>query len=312
MEDKKNMKHISLPKKFTIEEEKKGHQAKIFIEPCYPGYGITLGNAIRRVLLSSLPGGAVTAVKIKGVSHEFSALEGVSEDMVEIILNLKQLKVKVYGDEPVVLNLKAKGEKQVTGADIKSSSDAEIVSQDLIIANITKADTELDMEITVAKGVGYSPTEERQDNKEKGEIGVILVDSIFTPVLNVGLDVEATRVGQKVDYDKIILDIETDGTISPEEAVQKAAEILVNQFSWIMEGGREDIPEVDVEAPVELPEKLEEAEKEEGEEKSEEEIEKSEEDSEVEVPKEIEEEKPAEDGEAEEKPKKRGRPKKTE
>ncbi|MDO8669569.1 MAG: DNA-directed RNA polymerase subunit alpha [Candidatus Buchananbacteria bacterium] len=248
------MKHISLPKKFIVEEEEKGKKAKVVIEPCFPGYGVTLGNALRRVLLSSLPGGAVTAVKIDGVNHEFSTIDNVAEDVVEIILNLKQLRVKVYSDEPVALKLNAKGEGKATGADVGKSSDAEIINKDQVIATLTSKESKLNMEITVAKGIGYVPSEEQMNSREKGEIGVILVDSIFTPVLNVGLDVVATRVGQKVDYDKIVLDIETDGTISAEEAVQKAAEVLANQFSWIMEGGRVEMEEVNVEAPVQLSE----------------------------------------------------------
>ncbi|MFA5029491.1 MAG: DNA-directed RNA polymerase subunit alpha [Patescibacteria group bacterium] len=251
------MKYISLPKKFIVEEEARGTKAKIIIEPCYPGYGLTLGNALRRVMLSSLPGGAVTAVKIKGVGHEFSAIKNVSEDVVDIILNLKQLRIKVYADEPVTLQLKARGEKKVTGADIEPSSDAEVINKDCFIASLNDKDGELEMELTVAKGVGYVPTEEQVKSKGKGEIGLILVDSIFTPVLNVRLNIEATRVGQRVDYDKIVLEIETDGTISPEEALQKAAEILANQFSWLMEGGRQELVEVDLEAPVALPENKE-------------------------------------------------------
>jgi DNA-directed RNA polymerase subunit alpha len=248
------MKNISLPTKFVIEGEDKKSKANVIIEPCSPGYGMTLGNALRRVLLSSLPGGAITAVKINGVGHEFSVIDNVSEDIVEVMLNLKQVRVKVYSDEPVVLSLSAKGEGKVTGADVSSSSDAEIINKDQTIATLTSKDAKLDMEITVAKGIGYVPSEEQRDSKEKGEIGVILVDSIFTPVVNVGLDVEATRVGQKVDYDKIILDVETDGTITPEEAVQKAAEILASQFSWVMEGGRVEMPEINLEAPVDVPE----------------------------------------------------------
>jgi DNA-directed RNA polymerase subunit alpha len=251
------MKHISLPKKFIVEEEEKGKKGKVIIEPCFPGYGMTLGNALRRVLLSSLPGGAVTAAKIEGVQHEFSTIDNVSEDIVEVMLNLKQLRVKVHIDEPVVLKISKKGEGKVTAGDIETSSDAEIINKDQIIATLNSKDAKFDMEITVAKGIGYVPSEEQKDSKEKGEIGVVLVDSIFTPVVNVGLDVEATRVGQKVDYDKIVLDVETDGTITPEEAVQKAAEILASQFSWIMEGGRVEMEEVDIEAPVEVPEKEE-------------------------------------------------------
>jgi len=252
------MKTISLPKKFLVEEVEKDTKAKIVIEPCFPGYGLTLGNALRRVLLSSLAGGAVSAVRIKGVQHEFSAIENVSEDVVDIILNLKHLKVKVYTDEPVTLHLKARGEKKATGADIEKNADAEVMSKDLVIATLNDKDAELDMEIVVEKGIGYVPTEER--GKDKAEIGYILVDSVYTPVLSVGLELEETRVGKKTDYDKITLNIETDGTVSPEEAVKKAAEILTNQFSWIMEGGAKEIEEIDVEAEVILPEKPEEPE----------------------------------------------------
>ncbi|MFA6422545.1 MAG: DNA-directed RNA polymerase subunit alpha [Candidatus Buchananbacteria bacterium] len=247
------MKTISLPKKFIVEEIESGKKAKITIEPCFPGYGLTMGNSLRRVLLSSLPGGAATSVKIKGVQHEFSTLENVSDDILEVILNLKQLRVRVYTDEPVVLKLSAKGEKTITAGDIEPSADAEIINKDLIITYLNDKDATFEMEITVSKGIGYVPTEEK--DKGKGEIGVILIDSIFTPVQNVGLAVESTRVGQKTDYDKVILNIETDGTISPEDAVKKAAEILTNQFTWIMEGGQNEISEIDIEAPIILSEK---------------------------------------------------------
>ncbi len=246
------MKYIPLPKKFTVEEIVKGKKSKITIEPCFPGYGNTLGNTLRRVILSSLPGGAVTAVKIKGVKHEFSSLESVPDDVLEIVLNLKQLRFKVYSEEPVTLKLKAKGEKKVTGADIEESADASVVNKDFVITSLTADKAELDLELTVAKGIGYVPVEAQ--GKGKGEIGVILVDSIFTPVINVGFSVEATRVGQRTDYDRLILEVESDGTIAPEEAVKKAAEILTNQFSWIMEGGQRQLEEIDIEAPVALPE----------------------------------------------------------
>jgi len=296
------MKNISLPKKFIVEETVKGKKAKVIIEPCFPGYGTTLGNALRRVMLSSLIGGAVTAVKINGIQHEFSALENMTEDIIEIILNLKKIRIKVYSDEPVVLRLAAKGEKTVTAGDIEPSADAEIFNKDQVIATLNDAGSKLEMEITAQKGIGYVTTEERDTSKEKGEIGLILVDAIFTPVLSVGLDIEATRVGQKTDYDKIILTIETDGTISPEEAVKKAAEILVSQFSWLISGGSEEVAEVDLEAPVIVPEKPEQAIGEmiepplEPEEGISEEIEAS--------------DQPAKAEEA--KPKKRGRPRKTE
>lgn len=248
------LKHIPLPKKFVSEEIEAGKRAKVIIEPCFPGYGLTLGNALRRTILSSLPGGSITAVKIKGVKHEFSSLENVPEDMLEVILNLKTLRFKVYSEEPVILHLKATGKKKVTGADIENSIDAEVVNTDAVIATLTDDNASMEMELTVAKGIGYVPVEEQE--RDKGELGVIATDSIFTPVINVGLSIEATRVGKKTDYDKLILDIETDGTISPADAVKKAAEILTNQFTWIMEGGARDIEEVNIEEPVVLPEEV--------------------------------------------------------
>ena len=284
------MKTISLPKKFTVEETAKGKKAKVTIEPCFPGYGMTLGNALRRVMLSSLPGGAVTAVKMKGVKHEFSTMESVSNDVLDILLNLKKLRIKVYSDEPVTLKLKADGLKKVTAADIESSVDAEVVNKDLVIAEMTADTANLEMDLVVAKGIGYVPSEDR--SKEKGEIGMIYVDSIFTPVISVGFEVEATRVGQKTDYDKIVFDIETDGTISPEEAVKKAAEILTNQFSWIMEGGQRELEEVNIEEPVAEMEKAM--------------------PSTEEIEAETQEELADEEEGGEDKPKKRGRPKKIE
>lgn len=286
------LKHIPLPKKFIIEEIEADKHAKVIIEPCFPGYGLTLGNALRRTILSSLPGGAVTAVKIKGVKHEFSAMENVPEDVLEIILNLKTLRFKVFSDEPVTLTLKSVGKKKVTGADIITSLDAEIVNKETVIATLTDDKAEMEMELIVSKGIGYVPVEEQE--RGKGEIGVIAIDSIFTPVISVGLSVEATRVGQKTDYDKLILDVLTDGTITPEDAVKKAAEILTNQFTWIMEGGARDLEEIDIEEPVILPEI-------EAEEKAEEVLEETIEEEAKEI---MEDEVVA--------PKKRGRPKKNE
>jgi DNA-directed RNA polymerase subunit alpha len=290
------LKHIPLPKKFVAEEIEAGKHAKIVIEPCFPGYGLTLGNALRRTILSSLPGGAVTAVKIKGAKHEFSTLENVPEDILEIILNLKTLRFRVYSEEPVILKLKASGKKKITAADVENSLDAEVVNKDAVIATLTDADADFEMELTVAKGIGYLPVEEQE--RDKGEIGLITTDSIFTPVINVGLSVETTRVGQKTDYDKLILDVHTDGTIDPADAVKKAAEILTNQFTWIMEGGSRDIEEVDIEEPVILPEEI-------AEEKAEEVLENETDETIEEEAKEILEDEVSA-------PKKRGRPKKIE
>lgn len=201
------------------------------IEPLHHGYGTTVGNALRRVLLSSLEGAAVTAVKIKGVQHEFATLEGVKEDVLEIILNLKKLRLKVHTDEPVVLKLDASGKPgDVTAADIAANADVEVVNTDLLIATRTNEDA-LGMEITVQRGRGFSPTEERE--QVNGDIGLIQVDAMFSPVVNVSLNVENTRVGEITNYDKLIMTILTDGTISPQEAVGQATKTILNHFNWI-------------------------------------------------------------------------------
>lgn len=220
-----------LPKKIDFQEGENKNQAKAVIEPLYFGYGTTLGNALRRVLLSSLPGAAVTAVKIKGVDQEFQAIPNVKEDALQVVLNLKDLRVKVFADEPVKLILKAKGDKKVTAKDIEKNSDVEIVNPDLQIATVTDKKGELEMEITVEKGRGYTTVEDR--DKEEVEIGTMMVDSIFTPVKNVGYQVENTRVGDITDYDKLTLNIETDGSITPQEAVSQAAQILIDHFELL-------------------------------------------------------------------------------
>ncbi|MFH1866807.1 MAG: DNA-directed RNA polymerase subunit alpha [Patescibacteria group bacterium] len=225
------MESLPLPKVVQV-VNKGNHYDSIIIEPCWPGYGTTLANALRRVLLSSLPGAAVTMVKINNVSHEFSTLPGVKEDVVDIMLNLKLLRLKVFSDEPVKIQLKASGEKIVTAKDIKSTSDVEVINKDLLIATLTEKKAELDIELTVANGRGYSPVESRE--KEKIELGQIAIDSIFGPVIKVGFNVEDVRVGQVTNFDKITLEVETDGTISPLEAVKEASKILVDHFNFIV------------------------------------------------------------------------------
>ncbi|MFA6428023.1 MAG: DNA-directed RNA polymerase subunit alpha [Candidatus Buchananbacteria bacterium] len=226
------MENIPLAQKIS-EEVLEDYKSRIIFEPLYPGYGNTLGNALRRVLLSSLPGAAVIAVKIKGAQHEFSTIEHVAEDVVEIILNLKQLRLRVFSDEPVKIFLRAKGERAVTAKDIEVNSDVEVVNKNLHIATLTSPKGELEMELTVQQGRGYVPTESR--DKEKVELGAIIMDAIYTPIKNVGFKVEATRVGQRTDYDKLILEIETDGSIKPQEALKQATKILLEQLNWVDE-----------------------------------------------------------------------------
>jgi DNA-directed RNA polymerase subunit alpha len=250
------MENILLPSKIEFKEGKTKNEGIITIEPCYQGYGTTLGNALRRVLLSSLPGAAVTAVKIKGTPHEFSTIPSIKEDVIEIILNLKQLRLRVFNSEPVRLSLKAKGEKEVKAKDIETSSDVEIVNPDLHIATLTAKNADLDMEIFVSQGRGYVPTENRE--KENLEIGVISIDSIFTPIKNVGFKVEDTRVGQITNYDKLTLNVETDGTITPEAAFKQAVGMLLDYFHLIAGIDREKLPEVKKIEKKEMKEPIEE------------------------------------------------------
>jgi DNA-directed RNA polymerase subunit alpha len=225
------MEPIHLPSKIEIKPGKEPFTAEFILEPCHQGYGITIGNALRRVLLSSIPGGAVTAVKIKGVDHEFSTIPNIKEDVIQIILNLKQLRVKLHASEPVRLHLQAKGEKIVTARDIEPNPLVEIINPDLVIAELTSKDAELEMDIFVEEGRGYLTLEEKP--KRNLEIGVIAVDSIFTPIRNVGFRVEPVRVGQITNFDRLIMNIETDGSITPEDALKQAAKILIDHFRLI-------------------------------------------------------------------------------
>lgn len=226
------MQLISLPQKpkYTKTGENSG---KFEILGCYPGYGATIGNALRRVLLSSLSGTALTSVKIKGVSHEFSGITGILEDVVQIILNLKKIRFRMEGEETMKVSINAKGEGKVTAKNIKCPSGVEVVNKDQIIATITDKKVELEMEMEVNKGLGYIPVEQQQ--RDEKEIGVIAIDAIYTPIRRVNYLVEDMRVGKKTDFNKITLDIETDGSVTPEEAFKKSIDILVEQFSALGE-----------------------------------------------------------------------------
>jgi len=223
--------NILLPKPPKIIKKSK-NRAIFGIENCYPGYGMTLGNALRRVLLSSLPGTAVTSVKIKGVEHEFSTIPYVFEDVIQIILNLKQLRFKLRTSELVTLTLKSKGEKKVKASDIKLTSDVELVNKDAHIATLTDKKAALEMEINVESGLGYVPVEQRK--KQKLPIGTIAVDAIFSPIRRVNYEVENMRVGDRTDFNRLKIDIETDGSISPEDAFQEASQILIDHFSMFV------------------------------------------------------------------------------
>ena len=214
--------------------QKKKNQTVFEVEGLYPGYGVTIGNALRRVLMSSLQGASVTEVKIKGVPHEFSTISGVLEDTIMILLNIKNLRFKMFEGEPQKVILSVKGEKEVTGADFKCPSQIKLVNPDLHIATITDKKTELEIELTVERGIGYVPKD--QVKTKKAEIGAITIDAIYTPIRNVNFQVENMRVGDRTDFDKLSLEIETDGTITPEEAFFEACDILIKHFNIIFEG----------------------------------------------------------------------------
>jgi DNA-directed RNA polymerase subunit alpha len=233
---------ISLPNQPKI-NKKEGNKITFEIDSLYPGYGVTIGNSLRRVLLSSLQGAAVTQVKIKGVSHEFSTISGVMEDVIMIMLNLKQLRFKVFSDEPQTATLKVKGEKEVKGSDFELPAQVELINKDCHIATLTSKSAELEMEIQIEKGTGYSARETRKkaDSHTKTEIGSILLDAIFTPVKRVSYKVENMRVGDRTDYDRVFLEVETDGTVNPEDAFRQASEVLVNHFVLLAETFKEKI-----------------------------------------------------------------------
>ncbi len=253
---------IPLPTSIKNNKIKENHS--IFeIESLYPGYGVTIGNALRRVILSSLVGAAVTEVKIKDAPHEFSTMTGVKEDVLNILMNLKQLRFKVYGDDSQKITLKVKGEKEVTAKDFQLNPQVELANPNLHIATITEKTTELEIEVKIEKGVGY----EFNDNpKDKKGVGVIGLDAAFTPIKKVNYIVENMRVGKRTDFDKVSLEVETDGTITPEDALAEALNILMSHFSFLKadffktdEVVEEVVPEdVMEEVPAEEEEKKEE------------------------------------------------------
>lgn len=202
---------------------------KFIIEPLDQGYGHTIGNSLRRVLLTSLPGAAITQVKISGVRHQFSALSGMTEDIVEFILNLKKVRLKIASDKPVKLSIEVKGPKEVKAKDIEKAAGVDVVNGDLTIAHLADSKARLSARLISENGIGYSLADERKT----GEIGVIPIDANFSPVASVNYKVEATRVGRVTNYDKLTLEITTDGTIKPSEALKRAAKILVDLFATI-------------------------------------------------------------------------------
>ena len=235
---------FELPTRVMVaEEDYADNHARFLIEPFERGFGTTIGNSLRRVLLSSLEGAAVTSVKFDGVQHEFSTMDGVLEDVADIVLNLKQLRIRVQADEGATLRIEATKLGQVTGADVQAPANVEVVSKDLLIATLTRK-TKLVAEMEVRKGRGYHTAEENEN--EEQEIGRIPMDSIFSPVIRVNYRTEDTRVGKLTNYDRLIMDIWTDGTLTPEMALVEAAKILrkhLNPFVHLDELGKELLEE---------------------------------------------------------------------
>jgi len=223
--------NVMLPSKPRVVEESE-ISGVYEIDGLYPGYGHTLGNSLRRIILSSLPGAAITNVKIDGVSHEFSTISGIKEDVITILLHLKRIRIKMLTDEPQILTLDVKGVKEVTAADIKVPGQIEIINKDQIIAHLTDKSAALSVEFTVEKGIGYVSKENLQ--KEKVDIGTIALDASFTPIRRVNYEVENMRVGNRTDFNRLKLFIETDGIITPHEALEKSIEIMINQLKAVI------------------------------------------------------------------------------
>jgi DNA-directed RNA polymerase subunit alpha len=220
---------VMLPKIENVSSET--NYGRYHVEPLEPGFGVTVGNALRRVLLSSLPGAAVTSIKIDNVYHEFSAIPGVKEDTTELVLNVKQIRLRSFADRPVQLRIEASGTGQVTAADIIAPPDVEIVNPELHLASLDGEDSRLTIEMTVERGKGYVPA----DQREGLSIGVIPVDAIYTPTRRINYAVEPVRVGQVTDYERLVLEVWTDGTMPPDEAVAQSAQVLIRHFELLTE-----------------------------------------------------------------------------
>lgn len=223
-------KAIVLPSKPKIVSEE-GNRGVYEIDGFYPGYGFTIGNSLRRIILSSLPGAAITSVKINGVEHEFSSIKGVKEDVVMIMINIKRLRIKMISNEPQIITIKAKGVKTITAKDIEVPGQVEIINPELVIATLTDKDSDLTVEMTVEKGLGFVTRDSL--GKNKVDIGTIVVDANFTPIRRVSYEVENMRVGDRTDFNRLRILIETDGSISPKESLEKSINIMIEQLKAI-------------------------------------------------------------------------------
>jgi len=241
--------NVTLPSKPRVVSE--GDNKGVFeIDGLFPGYGHTLGNSLRRIILSSLPGAAITQVKIDGVEHEFSTLDGVKEDVITLLLNLRRVRLTMHGDEPMTISLKKTGPGPVTAADIECPTQVEILSPEQHICELTNKTNKLNIEMTVETGLGYVPREVHQ--KDKVEIGTIALDAVFTPIRRANYEVENMRVGDRTDYNRLRVILETDGTYSAREALEKSIEIMVHQLKSII-GFQETQSAKSAEKPEEAP-----------------------------------------------------------
>ncbi len=231
---------IVVPSKPKIIREE-GFIGTYEIDGLYPGYGHTLGNSLRRIILSSIPGAAVTQTKIKGVEHEFSSIDGVKEDVITILLNLKKLRIKLITDEPQTITIKAKGTKKVTAKDIEVPGQVEILNPDLHIAELTDKSADLDIEMTVEKGLGYVSKDILR--KDRVDIGTISLDATFTPIRKANYEVENMRVGDRTDFNRLRITIETDGTLTPHEALEQSITLMIHQLKAIVGFKEEEVVE---------------------------------------------------------------------
>jgi DNA-directed RNA polymerase subunit alpha len=231
---------IVVPSKPKIIREE-GFIGTYEIDGLYPGYGHTLGNSLRRIILSSIPGAAVTQTKIKGVEHEFSAIEGVKEDVITILLNLKKLRIKLITDEPQTITIKAKGIKKITAKDIEVPGQVEILNPELHIAELTDKSSDLDIEMTVEKGLGYVSKDILR--KDRVDIGTISLDATFTPIRKANYEVENMRVGDRTDFNRLRITIETDGTLTPNEALEQSISLMIHQLKAIVGFKEEEVIE---------------------------------------------------------------------
>jgi DNA-directed RNA polymerase subunit alpha len=254
------MSKIALPKKIEFVPGAKPNEGQIIIEPLFPGYGITLGNSLRRALLSSLPGAAIVGVKIKGIDHEFMTLSHLKEDILEFILNLKQIRLKIFSEEPIKLELSVHGQKEIKAGDIKKTNLAEIVNPDLVLGHITDMSGNIEAELFVKPGMGYEMIENRES--KNNELGYIEMDSVYSPIILAGVEISNIRVGKMTNWDRLTLNIITDGSITPEDSFKYAVNVLIEQFkSLIINKNGETEEDIKEEIKKDMPEEKIEIEK---------------------------------------------------